>query len=109
MATIMNMDDYLRFVIALAVVLGLIALLAWIARRFRLGGLAGSAIASGRLEVVETLPIDGRQRLVMVRHDDREHLLLIGQERSVVIEVGVTSSRTNAAFENVVQTPVSSS
>lgn len=83
----MILTDYLRFLLALAAVLGLIALFAWVARRFRLGGLSGSAMKSGRLEVLESLPIDGRQRLVLIRRDDREHLLLLGQERSVVIEV----------------------
>lgn len=88
-ATTMMMTDYLRFVLALVAVLGLIALFAWAARRFRLGGLAGSTMTSGRLAIVETLPIDGRQRLVLIRRDDREHLLLIGQERSIVIGAGV--------------------
>ena len=82
----MIMTDYLRFVLALVAVLGLIALFAWIVRRFRLGGLAGSAMKSGRLEIVETLPIDGRQRIVLIRRDEKEHLLLIGQDRSMLIE-----------------------
>lgn len=78
--------DYLRFVLALVAVLGLIALFAWIARRFRLGGFSGSAMKSGRLEIVETLPVDGRQRLVLIRRDAKEHLILVGQDRSIVIE-----------------------
>jgi flagellar protein FliO/FliZ len=85
----MMATDYLRFLLALAAVIGMIALLAWCARRFRLGGFAGAALNSGRLAVVETLPIDGRQRLVLIRSDDREHLLLLGQDRSLVIESGV--------------------
>ena len=93
----MIMTDYLRFVAALIAVLGLIGLFAWIARRFRLGGLAGSAVASGRLEVIETLPVDGRQRLVLIRRDDREHLLLLGQERSIVVEDGIACPTTSQA------------
>lgn len=92
----MIMTDYLRFVLALVAVLGLIALFAWAARRFRLGGLAGSATNTGRLEVVETLPIDGRQRLVLIRRDDREHLLLVGQERSAVVESGIRGSKRHS-------------
>ncbi|MEZ5930489.1 MAG: flagellar biosynthetic protein FliO [Alphaproteobacteria bacterium] len=95
----MIMTDYLRFLLALIAVLALIMLLAWAARRFRLGGLTGAAMPSGRLAVVETLPIDGRQRLILIRRDDREHLLLLGQERSLVIESGVesTPARSSAA------------
>lgn len=84
--------DYLRFLVALVAVLGMIGLFAWVARRFRLGGLAGLAVSSGRLQVIETLPIDGRQRLVLIRRDDREHLLLLGQERSIVIESDVEAA-----------------
>ena len=83
--------DYLRFLLALAAVIGMIALFAWCARRFRLGGFAATAVNSGRLAVIETLPVDGRQRLVLIRRDDHEHLLLLGQERSLVIESGVVS------------------
>ena len=97
----MVMTDYLRFVFALVAVLGLILLFAWVARRFRLGGLAGSPLASGRLTVVETLPIDGRQRLVLIRRDNREHLLLLGQERSLVIEAGVDVPRQDPAVKDV--------
>lgn len=87
--------DYVRFLLALAAVLGMILLLAWAMRRFRLGGLAGSAMTSGRLQVIETLPIDGRQRLLLIRRDDREHLLLVGQERSVVIEAVAPASNAD--------------
>ncbi len=93
----MILTDYLRFILALVAVLGLIALFAWAARRFRLGGLAGSAVRSGRLEVVEALPIDGRQRLVLIRRDKREHLILIGQERSLLIENGIDIPKEPAA------------
>jgi flagellar protein FliO/FliZ len=103
----MIMTDYLRFLVALIAVLGLIMLLAWVARRFRLGGLAGPAGPSGRLAVVETLPIDGRQRLVLIRRDDREHLILLGQERSLVIESGVATASLRPAVKGVPEPAVS--
>ena len=103
-------SDYLRFVVALVAVLGLILLFAWIARRFRLGGLAGAAAKSGRLEVVESLPIDGRQRLVLIRRDACEHLVLVGQERSVVLESGIDNpGKRLAGRDEPVSTPVASS
>jgi flagellar protein FliO/FliZ len=88
--------DYLRFLLALAAVLALIGLCAWLARRFRLGGLTGTIVRSGRLQLLETLPIDGRQRLILVRRDDREHLLLIGQEGGQVIERGIEPAMPKA-------------
>jgi flagellar protein FliO/FliZ len=91
--------DYMRFLLALASVIGMIALLAWCARRFRLGGFVGATLNSGRLAVIETLPVDGRQRLVLIRRDHREHLLLLGQERSLVIESGFETPSVEGALE----------
>lgn len=75
----MELESYLRFVLALGAVLGLIGLIAWAARRF--GLVPGGAVGGGRgrrLGVIETMPVDGKRRLVLVRRDDREHLLLLG-------------------------------
>jgi flagellar protein FliO/FliZ len=81
--------DYLRFIAALVFVLGLICATAWLVRRFRLDGSLGgrSGGAKGRrLALVETLPLDARRRLVLVRRDDVEHLLLVGQDGNRLIE-----------------------
>ena len=80
----MDTVDYLRFLAALAFVLGLIALLAWAARRFHLGH-AGPG-ATRRLAVIETLPIDPRRKLVLARCDEGEYLLLLGQDGNRLIE-----------------------
>jgi flagellar protein FliO/FliZ len=76
--------EYLRFVAALAFVLGLIVLLAWAARRFRFGH--ASPGATRRLAVIETLPIDPRRKLVLARCDEGEYLLLLGQDGNRLIE-----------------------
>lgn len=60
----MAFDSYLRFVLALLLVLGLIAILAWLLRRFGLGG-AMRGSSQRRLQVVETTPIGPRHRLVL--------------------------------------------
>ena len=82
----MDPIDYLRFLAALAFVLGLIALLAWAARRWRLGATPpGSA---RRLALLEVLPLDPRRKLVLVRCDGREYLLLLGQDGNRLIAGG---------------------
>lgn len=105
----MTTVDYLRFLAALMAVLAAIGLLAWLARRFRLGGLAGSTMRSGRLEIVETLSIDGRQRLLLIRRDDREHLLLMGPERSMVVETSISPSKQSPGAETSLELAASSS
>ncbi|MCB9944755.1 MAG: flagellar biosynthetic protein FliO [Geminicoccaceae bacterium] len=66
----------MRSVAALVVVLGLLLLLTWAARRF-LPNL-GERQTGRRLGIVEMRALDTRHRLVLVRHDDREHLLVLG-------------------------------
>jgi flagellar protein FliO/FliZ len=61
---------------ALVGVLALIALLAWGARRLGLG--AAGPRPGRRLALVEILALDPRRRLVLVRCDGREALLLTG-------------------------------
>lgn len=79
----------LKFALAFLLVLGLIALCAWVLRRFGLGGAIRPA-AGRRIAVVESLALDARHRLVLVRRDDREHLILLGAAETVV-ESGILS------------------
>ena len=80
-----------RFFIAFLVVLALIGLTAWVVRRFganRLGG-AGARGRQPRLAVIDAASVDGRRRLVLIRRDNIEHLLMIGGPTDVVIEPNI--------------------
>ena len=87
----MDISQYFRFLLALAFVLGLIGLVAYAVRRFGLGNrIPATRGRDRRLEVVEILPMDARRRLVLLRRDDREHLVLLGpgQGPDLLIESG---------------------
>ncbi len=81
--------DYLRFVASLVLVLGLVLAGVWALRKFGVGGMVSRAAGRRRLAVVEAVAVDGRRRLVLVRRDDREHLLLVGGVTDVVVECGI--------------------
>jgi flagellar protein FliO/FliZ len=66
--------------IALAAVLALIWTLARGARAFGLAPAVGK-----RLQTAEMLPLDGKRRLVLVRCDGREVLLLVGGPQDTVV------------------------
>lgn len=87
----MDALDYLRFALALVFVLGLIGVLAALARRAGFGYPVKALRPGGarRLSVVEVTPLDARRRLVLVRRDDVEHLLLLGPTSEMVIERGI--------------------
>ena len=48
-----------------------------------------------RVEVVSQANMDGRRKLVLIRRDDVEHLIMIGGPVDVVIETGIGEKRAN--------------
>jgi flagellar protein FliO/FliZ len=49
-----------------------------------------------RLEVMEQASVDSRRKLVLIRRDDVEHLIMTGGPVDVVIETGIASPRREA-------------
>lgn len=95
----MDFDVYLRFLLALVFVLGLIAALAWAVRRFGLGGgFIPMKGRSTRLAVTESLMLDPKRRLVLIRRDDREHLLVLSATGETVVEAGIVPSSVPATM-----------
>jgi len=84
----MDLIDMARYLGALMLVLALVGFAALAARRFGLPGITAGTGAR-RLAVVETLMLDTKHKLFILRRDDREHLLLVGPEGSSVIESGI--------------------
>ena len=79
-----------RFFIAFLVVLALIGVTAWLVRRFGANRLsAASRGRQPRLAVIDAASVDGRRRLVLIRRDNTEHLLMIGGPTDVVIEPNI--------------------
>lgn len=86
----MDADLFVRFVLALGVVLALIAATGWVGRRYMgAGRIAGFPGKRRRLAVVESLQVDGRTRLVLVRRDGTEHLIMVGNTGPLVVESGI--------------------
>jgi len=52
-----------------------------------------------RLDVVEQSSVDGRRRLVLIRRDDVEHLIMTGGPVDVVIETGIPPRRVRVTTE----------
>jgi len=85
------MSTQLTFFFAFVVVLALIGAAAWLVRRFagnRLGANANRG-RMPRLAVIDAAAVDGRRRLVLVRRDNVEHLLMIGGPTDIVVEPNI--------------------
>src|SRR6516225_10788266 len=86
-------------------VLALIGVGAWVARRFA-GNRLGTNANRGRmprLAVIDAAAVDGRRRLVLVRRDNIEHLLMIGGPTDIVVEANIV--RAQARSEQFPQRP----
>ncbi len=80
-----------QFAITLVVLALVILIVFWLIRTFT-GNRIGSSAARGRqprLSVLDALPIDQKRRLVLVRRDNVEHLILIGGPSDLVVEASI--------------------
>jgi flagellar protein FliO/FliZ len=86
----------LKVVLFVIVVLGLLALAFWLLRRFGGGRLGGGATRGRqpRLAVIDQASVDSRRRLVLIRRDNVEHLLIIGGPSDVVVEQNIVRAAT---------------
>lgn len=83
----MELGLYFKFLLALCFVLGLIAALAWAARRFGLAGrLTPNSGKNRRLAIVEVMTLDARRKLVLLKCDRTEHLVLLGASQDLLLE-----------------------
>jgi hypothetical protein len=98
-----------RFIIAAgAVALGLLCLVAvlWFIRnRPSSPFIRGGKNRQPRLAVLDAAAIDTRRRLVLVRRDDVEHLIMIGGPTDVVIESRIASAAQPQMQTAVTQQP----
>ena len=75
---------------ALGAVLVLIVLAVWLLKFvFTATGKPARAGRGPRLGVVETLQVDGRRQLLLVRRDNVEHLVLTGGAHDLLLEAGI--------------------
>lgn len=83
-----DFDTFMRFSFALGVVLALIAGATWLAKRHFGAGMVMVGGRRRRLVVIESTAIDSRTRLVLVRHDETEHLIACGPAGITRLETG---------------------
>ena len=85
----------MQVIVAALAVLALLVifLLTWRALSPRMSGRRGQ-----RLGISEYHELDKSRRLVLVRRDNVEHLILIGGAQDLVIEPGITAAAIAAAY-----------
>jgi flagellar protein FliO/FliZ len=84
---------YLQVMLALLLVLGLILCAGWLAQRYGFGAMSARVGGKRRLNVIEAAAVDSKRRLVLVRRDNVEHLILIGGGQDILLEAGIPAIR----------------
>jgi flagellar protein FliO/FliZ len=87
-----GMPDAGRFVVAFVLVLGLIGAGALLWRKFfGTGPLSplGPRGRQPRLAVIDAAAVDARRRLILIKRDNVEHLLMIGGPTDIVVESNI--------------------
>lgn len=82
-------SSWLNIIFALGIVVVAIILVVWL---LKLLFNASGNVARGRnrrLSVVDSLAIDPKRHLLIVRRDNVEHLLLVGGSQDMVVETGI--------------------
>lgn len=92
-----DMTGIATYVAAFIFVIALIGIGAWLLKGMtaRSGSKSGSFLRGRdrRLGVVEASNVDGRRKLVLIRRDDVEHLIMTGGPVDVLVETGIHPPR----------------
>ena len=92
-------NTWLTAAFALGIVLILVVIGVWLLKL--IFGATGR-VARGRnrrLAVVDTLALDPKRQLLIIRRDDVEHLILTGGPQDVVVETGIAVAEAPAAAQ----------
>lgn len=89
---LISLTQLMKFAAALVFVLALMAGLGIIMRRFA-SNHPITAPGKKRLKIVEVLPLDARRRAVLLKRDNREHLVILGANGETVVETSIESAQ----------------
>lgn len=92
--------SWLRLVLAFSVVFALLAALGLILKYIKTRGFVIPGLSqppgNARLQIVESLALDVQRRLVIVRCDAAEHLILLGPERDTVVDTHLDANQLSS-------------
>jgi flagellar protein FliO/FliZ len=84
------MSDGVIYIFTITLLIALAGLAFWIARQsFGFEGVKLFQSKPRRLGVVEMASVDGRRRLMLIRRDNVEHLIMTGGPVDIVVETGI--------------------
>ena len=82
------MTTTIQFLLALVLVLIMMGGLALILK-FVGGGRHIPMMKNKRLKIVEILPLDHKRRAVLIQRDDKQYLVVLGQNSELLVETNI--------------------
>lgn len=100
----MTLGDWLQYLFSFIFVIGLLLALLWTLRKLQSGG---SLLRKNtqRLQTLESLSVGTRQKIMLVRVDDREILVGVTAQQMTVLTPWPDAVRTNAPAPEITTTP----
>jgi flagellar protein FliO/FliZ len=84
MNTVWSLGDWLQYLLSFVFVIGLLLTLLWTLRKLQNGqGLLGKNMQ--RLQILETLSVGNRQKIMLMRVDNREILVGVSAQNMTVL------------------------
>lgn len=84
-------NTLLNSAFALGIVLVLIVLGLWVLKLFTRAGAGMGGVRNARLKVVDSVTVDGKRQVLIIRRDNVEHLVMTGGPQDLVIESGIAA------------------
>ena len=98
----METDQYLQLAFGFILVMALMGILALILKKMNAfqSGMTGK---SNRLKIVEQRMIDTKHKAVIIRCDNKDHLVIVSQNgNTVTVETGITPPKDDLKRDKVV-------
>lgn len=92
-------NTILTMIFALAAVIVLILLVVWLLKVVLKVSSNGVRARNRRLAVVDTLVLDQKRQLMIIRRDNVEHVILTGGAQDLVVETGIPVAETPPAAQ----------
>lgn len=80
----MDWNQYIQLGVALALVLAMMGLLSFILKKINFAQ-SGMANKNTRIKIIEQRMIDSKHKVAIIRCDDKDHLVILGQNGDTVI------------------------
>ena len=92
----MDMTSYLQVGLAFILVLALMGLLSFILKKVNYAQ-SGMMNKDSRIKIIEQRMIDTKNKAAIIRCDDKDHLVVLGQNSTIVVksDIEVTETKKN--------------